>query len=155
MKLTWGGNDSDSLNNLTFPICHGALKHKAVRKSERSLYNAARSHFGSWHAARMAAGFDRRKSEFQASQDTGFITNTYWRFSKNMLRPNKTSQKKRRMILTKHISTTPQHCSVTKAFPIAGIAEGAIRLLTYCHGPAGGQPNLNSLPLRICQCRGH
>ncbi len=41
----------------------GSLKHKAVRKSERSLYNAARSHFGSWHAARTAAGFDRQNSD--------------------------------------------------------------------------------------------
>ena len=41
----------------------GSLKHKAVRKSERSLYNAARSHFGSWHAARTAAGFDRQNPD--------------------------------------------------------------------------------------------
>ena len=38
----------------------GSLKHKAVRKSERSLYNAARSHFGSWHAARRRLGLRGR-----------------------------------------------------------------------------------------------
>lgn len=40
----------------------GSLQHKEVRKSERELYNAARRHFGSWHAAREAAGFERKGS---------------------------------------------------------------------------------------------